>query len=425
MTRPHLLVLGNSAAALTAVRAYRAHGGAARVTMVSAEACAAYSPVLTTYYLRGTVEEEALYLCDAAGYSALEVACRFGIAALELDAEAQTVTLSDGSRLSYDQLLIATGASPRRIGGDLDPEAAAEVCYLRTLADARRIRERAAGAAHVVVLGAGLVSLQVATALARPDRRVTCIVSSQQILSQNIDAEAAGLLRAHVERSANVEFVFGTDVTGLEQADGGYRVGLGSGAELTADLVVAGKGIAPNLGFVDRSQLRADRGLVVDRTMKTSRRDVYAAGDVCECRNRVTRRREPVTNWIDACEQGRIAGANLAGHEVTTPGSVAENVTTLFGLSVASIGITRPDETRGLGQLARHDERRSRYRRLFLRDGKLVGAALVGDISDAGVLRSVIVGGADVGRTPEQLLLRPATYADVLSRNARPRGATH
>ena len=419
MKAGHLLVLGNSAAALTAVRAYRAHGGAARVTMVSSEDCPAYSPVLTTYYLRDKVAEEALYLCTAADYRALDVECRFGVAAVELDAEAQAVRLSDGSALSYDRVLIATGARPRHVdAGGLDPEAAAEVCYLRTLADARRIRERAAGAAHVVVLGAGLVSLQVATALARSDRRVTCVVSSQQLLSQNIDAEAAGLLRAHVERSADIEFVFGADVVSLAKGGDGFRLVLSSGAELTAGLVVAGKGIEPNLGFVDRSQLRVDRGLVVDRTMRTSRRDVYAAGDVCECRNRVTRRREPVTNWIDACEQGLVAGANLAGHEVTTPGSVAENVTTLFGLPVASIGMTRPDDTEGLKQLTRRDERRGLYRSLFLRDGRVVGAVLLGDIGGAGVLRSVIVGGTDVGRTPEELLAQPARYADAVRRLA-------
>lgn len=413
MTRPHLLVLGNSAAALTAVRAYRAHGGAARVTMVSAEDCPAYSPVLTTYYLREEVAEEGLYLCTAADYGALGVDCRFGVAARELDADAQTVALSDGSTVRYDQLLIATGARPRRVDEGLDPEAAHGICYLRTLADARRIRERAAGADHVVVLGAGLVSLQVAAALARPDRRVTLVVSSGQILSQNVDAQAAEILRAHVERSANIAFVFGADVAALVKTGAGFRVTLSSGDELAAGLVVAGKGITPNLGFV-RGQVRVERGIVVGRTMRTSREDVYAAGDVAECRNRVTRRREPVTNWIDACEQGRIAGANLAGHEVTTPGSVAENVTTLFGLPVASIGITRPHETAGLRELAYRSETQGRYRRLFLRDGRIVGAVLVGDISGAGVLRSVIVGGTDLGASAEELLVRPARYADAV-----------
>ena len=409
-----LVVLGNSGAALSAVRAYRAHGGTARITMVSAESCPAYSPVLTTYYLRGKVTAEEMYLCGPADYRSLDVDCRFGVAVRELDVGSQTVTLSDRSRLTYDQLLIATGATPRKVRGDLDPEVAAEICYLRTIEDARRIQERAADASHVAVLGAGLVGLQVASALARPDRRVTCIVASQQILSQNIDEGAAQLLRGHIERSANIEFHFGFDVAELDRTAGGFRIRLSSGAELDADVIVAGKGIEPSIDFLERGQLRVDQGIVVDRSMRTRRPHVYAAGDVAECRNRVTRRREPVTNWINACEQGRIAGANLAGHGVTTPGSVAENVTTLFGLPVASIGITRHSGAGDLQHLTSHNESSGRYRRLYLRDERLVGAVLVGDISDAGVIRSAIVGGSTLRRSPEELLLAPATYADAL-----------
>lgn len=418
-TYPHLLVLGNSAAALTAVRAYRAHGGTARITMVSAESCPAYSPVLTTYYLRDKVTEEALYLCTPADYRRLDVDCRFGLAAVQLDVGSRTVSFSDGSELGFDQLLIATGARPRRVGGDLDPEVAEDICYLRTIADARRIRERAATADHVVVLGAGLVSLQVATALARPERRVTCLVSSHQILSQNIDAQAAALMCAHVEQAANIEFVFGVDVEEIERSGADYRVGLSSGAALTAQLLVAGKGVEPNLDFIGREQLRIEQGIVVDRSMRTSHADVYAAGDVAECRNRVTRKREPVTNWINACEQGRVAGANLAGHEVTTPGSVAENVTTLFGLPVASIGVTRAGKDEALRELVWQSSSQGQYRKLFLRGDRLVGAVLLGDISGAGVLRSVIAGGPSLGRSPEDLLVRPAVFADALKFGAR------
>ena len=201
--------------------------------MVSAESCPAYSPVLTTYYLRDKITEEALYLCTPADYRRLDVDCRFGVAAVELDVEAQTVPFSDGSELSYDQLLIATGASPRRVGGDLDPEVAER--HLLSAHDRRRAPHPGAGGRGTTTSSCsapGLVSLQVATALARPERRVTCVVSSHQILSQNIDAQAAALMRAHVERSANIEFLFGVDVEEIEPgAAVATRVGLSSGAD--------------------------------------------------------------------------------------------------------------------------------------------------------------------------------------------------
>ena len=167
--------------------------------MVSNESCNAYSPVLTTYYLRGEIPESALYFCDIGYYRGNDISCHFGTAVVGLNAAAQRVTLDDGTQLDYDKLLIATGASAKRIA-ELDPEIAAEVLYLRTVADARRIREATLGAKNVVMMGGGLVSLQVAGAVARPDLRVTCVVTSRRILSQNIDATCAALVCDHVER---------------------------------------------------------------------------------------------------------------------------------------------------------------------------------------------------------------------------------
>jgi nitrite reductase (NADH) large subunit len=389
-----LLILGNSAAALSAARANRARGGEQPITMVSREECSAYSPVLTTYYLRGKIPEHGLYICDIGSYRDLGITCHFGRAAVELDADAQRVTLDDGTGLDYDALLIATGASAKRLSG-LDPEIAQEVCYLRTIEDARRIHEAAARAEHVVVFGAGLVSLQVASAVARSDLKVTCVVASGQILSQNVDADCAALLQEHVERSADISFLFGTNVTGIARADGGYRVLLDSGQELLADLLVAGKGVSPNVEFIDCSQIAVEAGVIVDDHLRTNVENVYAAGDLAQGRNRVSGASELVPNWINACKQGHVAGANMAGADLTFPGAVAENVTTLFGVPVVSIGISRiREEDAGLCETTYHDEGRGVYRRLILRGETMVGAVLLRDIEDAGVLRNAVVAGS-------------------------------
>lgn len=409
-----LLILGNSAAALAALRAYRAYGGKGEVAIVSREACAAYSPVLTTYYLRGQIPEEKLFVCDAAFYDESRAERIFGPTVDGLDVAAQRVLLQDGQTIDYDRLLIATGASPRRLEG-LAPEVEEAILYLRTIEDARRIRERAEGAAHVVVVGGGLVSLQVAVALARPDRRVTGVVSSHQILSQNIDALAAGIVQRQVERSAPISFRFGADVDEITRSGAGFRLRLQSGEEVPADLVVVGKGVSPNLGFVDPGSIRVGRGILVDEHLRTSAPNVYAAGDVCEGMNRLTGRSELVPNWINASEQGRVAGMNLAGREVAFEGSFPENVTTVFGLPVASLGLTRvsradPD----LREVVHLKEDRNLYRKLVFKGERLVGALLVGDIEDAGVVRSVIAEGGDMGASPSEVAREGACQADRL-----------
>jgi NAD(P)H-nitrite reductase large subunit len=408
-----IVILGNSAAAIAAVNAIRARGGKQAIAMVSNEPCTAYSPVLTTYYLRGQIPESALYFCDLGYYRETDISCHFGRAAVDLDAVAQRVTLDDGTRLDYDKLLIATGASAKRVTG-LDPEIAAEVHYLRTVEDARRIREAALGAKHIVMMGGGLVSLQVAGAVARADLKVTCVVASRQILSQNIDATCAGLVCDHVERSANIEVLFGASVTEITKSGGGYRVCLDSGAELQADLLAAGKGVSPNIGFVDRSQIDADQGILVDDHLRTSVQNVWAAGDLAQGRNRVSGQVELVANWIDACEQGAATGANMAGETVAFPGSVAENITTLFGVQVAALGITRSREGDGLREVTYLDESRGVYRRLLLRGEVVVGATLLRDVADAGVLRGAIVAGREPWPSAEAVARGHLRFAGLL-----------
>jgi len=405
-----ILILGNSAAAIAAVNAIRARGGDQAITMVSSEECTAYSPVLTTHYLSGEMPESALYFCDMGYYHEHRVACHFGSGAARLDTAAQQVTLTDGVVLDYDKLLIATGAAAKRVGG-LDPDIAGEVLYLRTVDDARRIHEAALGARHAVMMGAGLVSMQVAAAVCRPELHVTCVVASRQVLSQNVDATCAGLVRDHVERSANIEFLFGTSVTAVTRRDGGYRVALDSGAELQADLLVAGKGVSPNVDFIDRAQVPVDQGILVDDHLRAGHDNVWAAGDVAQGRNRVSGEVELVANWIDACEQGAVAGANMAGEDVASPGSVAENVTTLFGLSVASVGINRLREGDGLREVSHLDERHGVYRRLLLRDEALVGATLLGDVGDAGVLRGAVAAGREPWPSAESVARGRLKYA--------------
>ncbi|MFH0915735.1 MAG: FAD-dependent oxidoreductase [bacterium] len=416
MTPRKLLILGNSAAAISAVNAIRGQGCDWPITLVSREACEAYSPVLTTHYLRGAIEEEGLFVCDASFYLQGYVQRRFGHSVVELDSKGQTVVLDDGERIGYDVLLIATGASPKRVE-QVDADIASEICYLRTIEDARRIRELARRARHIVVVGGGLVSLQVATAIARLDLSVTCVVTSQQVLSQNVDQRCASLIRRHAERSANISFLLGTSAQRISREGTGYRVALDTGEVLRADMVVAGKGISPNVDFLDRREIDVRTGILVDDHLRTSVKNVFAAGDLAEGRNRITGEIELVPNWINACEQGRIAGRNMVGGEESFEGSVTENMTTVFGLPVASIGVTRVGaDDPELREVTYSDEERNLYRKLVLKGDRPIGALLLRDIEDAGVLRDSIVRGSDLPLREEDAARSFVTHADVLRR---------
>jgi NAD(P)H-nitrite reductase large subunit len=131
-------------------------------------------------------------------------------------------------------------------------------------------------------------------------------------------------------------------------------------------------------------------------------------------RNRISGKVELVANWINACEQGRIAGAGMAGGDIAFAGSVSENITTLFGAAVASIGITKSREGDGLREVTYLDEPRGVYRKLLLRGDALVGAVLLRDIEDAGVVRSAIVAGSERWPSAEAALRGRVTHAGRL-----------
>jgi NAD(P)H-nitrite reductase large subunit len=408
-----LLILGNSAAAVSAVRAIRRSGCDWPLTVVSREACNAYSPVLTTYYLRDAIEEKGMFVCDASFYLDRAVERRFGRSAVALDTSRHVVHLDNGEEIVYDQLLIATGASAKKL--EVNEAVGSRLMNLRTIEDAQIIRDQARTATRVAVVGGGLVSLQVATAIARPGLTVTSIVSSGQILSQNVDSRAASLIQEHAERSADIRFLFGRDVVAIRQEGEAVRLLLDSDEVVLADLVVVGKGVDPNLEFVDPAQVAVDRGILVDEHLRTSLDHVYAAGDVAQGLNVATGKRELVANWIDACEQGRIAGLNMVGSDAVYEGSVPQNITTVFGLPVASVGITRglPSEP-GSREVALEDQSRGRYRKLSFRDGRLVGALLVGDIAEAGPLRAAIANGGEPRGLERHILRGELSQADRL-----------
>ena len=235
MGKTRQVIIGNSAAALSAVRAIREMDEECIITLISAENCNAYSPVLTTYYLSGRIPREGLFIVAGDFYESKNVTTIFGSRATGLDPQKQVVFLEDGGEIEYDNLLIATGASAVTLG-----EGLSNVLSLRTVEDTDRIREQARVAREVIVIGGGLVSLQILNALVREGSRFTLLVSSKHLLSQSIDAHCAAIVQKGIE-SLGVDIRFGTNVSEVRGVGKKAAVVTSSGEELTADLVLVGK----------------------------------------------------------------------------------------------------------------------------------------------------------------------------------------
>lgn len=401
MNKYKYILLGNSAAAVACAEAIRSVDKVGTLAMVSAENTLAYSPALTTYYISGTIQEKNIYYRQKDFYKKNKIDTYFGKPATVIDKNKKVVRLADGSILGYEKTLIATGGTPQKpelTGVELDG-----VFTLRTIDDAKRIKTKAKSAKNAVVLGGGLVGLRAAYALHQLGLKVTIIVSSGIILSQNLDAESALIIQDWLKEK-NFNILTGTDVKAIEGKSLVQKVRLNNEKTVEADIVIIGKGVSPNASVAKDAGLEVDRGIVVNNKMQTSDNNIFAAGDVAQAWDKLLRKKVVNAIWPAAIEQGRVAGNNMAGGEEKYEGSFAMNSVDFYGLSVLSIGITKPKKEREYEIVVTSEPAKNYYRKLVFKNDILVGAILLGDIDRAGILTGIINDGVKVTSFKESLI---------------------
>ena len=252
------VIIGNGAAGLSAVKAIRQQGWAGRITLISAEKCNAYSPVLTTYYISGKIGEGELFIADEEFYRRYDVNLVLGNKVTGIDASASMVYLDNGSKIGFDNLLIASGASPKRldnVGADFSDR----VLILRTIEDAKRIKGLGESVNEIIFLGAALVSLQIANALYKKGMKFTFVVSSEQVLSRNIDAGCAAIVQKEIEYQ-DISILLRRNVSEIGWEGDKLVVILDSGEELRAGMVIVGKGTNPNIELTKASGIKVNKG---------------------------------------------------------------------------------------------------------------------------------------------------------------------
>ncbi|MHB8928229.1 MAG: NAD(P)/FAD-dependent oxidoreductase [Bacillota bacterium] len=400
------LIIGNGAAGLAAAEAIRGDAGRAGgddIMIVSDEPHPAYSRCLIPGVVAGELGFEALSLRPPGFYGSLGFKTLFGRRVTGIDSARHRVILENGTGLEYDALLLATGARPAP--GGVPGSASPGVFSLRTYEDATRIAAAAEEASSAVVVGGGLVGLKAAVALRKRGLKVTVVVKSPWILSKQLDRWGAVLLQEALA-ALGIGFVFGQNPVEFARKRGRLMgVRLEDGACLPAGLVIVGKGVVPEVRLAREAGINVAAGVLVDRHLRTSAPGVYAAGDCCEVPDLVTGERSPSALWTLAVEQGRLAGLNMSGRAAPYEGGLTRLNTVEFGgIPVASAGLVTA-RGNGFHELSR--SARGAYRKIILRDGRLVGAVLVGDISRAGVYAALIRRRAVVeGLEPELLSAR-------------------
>ncbi len=386
-----IVIIGNGGAGLSAIRAIRSVDQASSISLLSSEDCFAYSPVATTYYIAGKITRDQLFLTDESFYRKHNVRILLKKKVLEIvPGRAFVVIEGNRERIPYDQLLVATGATPILPAESLKKRAFS----LRTLEDADRILSSLSLSSNAVILGGGLVALQLAQALRKRGIEITVVVASDHILSRNVDRETSALVQREMENQG-ISCHFGAEALLVEKSRGKTQVELSTGTILSASFILSGKGVKPNLL---QGPLSTNDDMAVNDHMRTHLENVYAAGDVSLVTHLISGQRERLANWPNACYQGWIAGLNMAGVDARLEGLLNQNVTHLFGLRLASLGIFKPPFEEGTEVLRWSDEAQKVYRKIFLHKGRMIGAVLVNGIEDIGLIRNLIVRRMDVSK---------------------------
>ena len=307
MSVRRILVIGGGVASAAAVAELRKEGFDGDLTLVSAEDTVPYErPPLSKEFLLG--RSGPVPVKDPDWYRQNSVELLLGARATALDPAARTVTLSDGSVLPYDRLLLATGVRPRVLPG-FDGDG---VCYLRTVRDAAELRDRIAAAGHVAVLGGGFIGCEVASAAVQLGKRATILEVLPTLLHRALGADLGEVL-AGIHRDAGVDVRTGQPVTGLTaRPGGGVRISVGDAA-VDADLLVVGVGTVPNTELADQAGLPVENGIVVDEHFATGAPDIWAAGDVVSQHLPRYGRRVRVEHHDTALRHGRAVARNMLG----------------------------------------------------------------------------------------------------------------
>jgi NAD(P)H-nitrite reductase large subunit len=398
----HYVIIGNGVAGVSAAEAIRSLDAEGAITMIGDETATPYCRPMISLVLEGAVSPEKLPIRPSSFYEDLDITPVLGERVSAIDVDEKILQVGDRS-VSYDRLLIASGADPRPIKAE--GLSLSNISYMRTEAHVRSMLSMVDGARKALVLGGGLVGFKAAYGLMRRGLEVSMLIRSGHPLYMQADPTTGKMVEEELVRKG-LEVRVGVEVTAFSGKQKVEAAHLSDGTEMSCDMVVIGKGVLPALSFVPQDRIEIDLGIVIDRHMQTSAADVYAAGDVAEGVDAARRIRWVNAIWPEAVAQGRIAGFNMAGRPVAGRGSLGRNVIRIFDMDVMTGGLFSPPGDNGHEVLSVMDRRRGTYRKLVFDGDRLAGMVMVNDVEQGGVLLSLMHAQTPV-KGPKEALLEP------------------
>lgn len=398
--RTKYLVIGNSAGGIGAAEAIREVDRTGSLTIISDEPYRAYSRPLISKYLTGERTFKRMLFRPAGFYRQNKVVSMLGKKVKTLDLESHAAELDGGDTIIWEKLLLATGGTP--IVPQIEGISKAGVFTFVTLDDARAMdkfldnRKRRA-----VVIGGGLIGISGSEALVKRGISVTVIEMKERILNTILD-ERGSSMAERAFTGAGVSIVTGHTVVEIYGEAAVEGVVLDGGRRIPCDLVVVAIGVSPRIELVLGTDIKVNRGILVDGHMATNHPNVYCCGDAAEAYDFVYGNNRLTPIWPNAYIGGRVAGYNMAGRKTLYPGGTAMNSLDYFGLDISSAGTVAPPDLDSYEVLSREVD--GKYRKVVLKDDLLMGMVFVGDIEKSGIIFGLMRDRAKVSSFKQALL---------------------
>ncbi|MEY8746815.1 nitrite reductase large subunit NirB [Bacillales bacterium AN1005] len=375
-----LVVIGNGMAGISTVEQILKLSSRFDITVIGTEPYPNYNRIMLSYVLEGSKTLDDIVLNDLHWYEEYGITLHMGTTVSKIDSDTREVVNTDGSRVPYDKVIIATGSNSFILpvpGHDKQG-----VVGFRDIADCNTMLDAAKNYKKAAVIGGGLLGLEAAKGLVQLGMEVTVVHLMQDLMERQLDSQASAMLKAELERQG-IQFKMGAQTSELLGGDRVEGIRFADESVLDVDFVVMAVGIKPNIAVARESGMEVNRGIIVDDYMQTSLENVYSVGECTEHRGVCYGLVAPLF------EQGMILAKHICGVD-TAPyeGSVVSTKLKISGVDVFSTGefIDGPEHT----VISHKDEWKRTYKKILLRDNVMVGAVLFGDITDSAELQKLI-----------------------------------
>ena len=418
------LIIGNSASGLAAAESIRDTDKKRRLVVLTEEEYTNYSKPLITYYLAGKVSLDSIYFKHESFYKDNNIELLTSTKIKSIDPEKLEAVTVSGDRIKYKKLLIASGGRPIvpgiKISGrsgkttlpftSIDSSNYSEVggiFTLTTLEDSIRIKNyiEKNEIKSITILGGGLIGLKSAEAFLEIGLKINIIELADRILAATFDSQASGIIENAIESGGSSIYKNNT-IEEIFVDSGkvcGYR--LRDGRENDCDLLVIAIGVSPDLGFIKEGMIETGRGIKVDSKMKTTAENIYASGDIIEGLDILLEENRTIAIWPLAVKQGSVAGSNMAGRKTDYEGGFFMNSVEILGVPSISMGVTnlnmQDDNTVEIKKIFKPDQ--NLYRKIVIKDNKIIGVIMIGNIERAGIYSGLIKNKIDLSGVKENI----------------------